>query len=232
MVESKRLCLICPTRCRPDLFTTMVGSVAQTASEVDLIAVVDEDDPQLPQYCRIAGAHPFVTLETNRQPLPFMRHYNRVFRERSAYAYYSCTNDDFVYQTPHWDQILMREIEVKFGGLGWAYGDDLYQGAKLPTTSVVSGDICRALGWVQMPWLNRCFGDDAVLALGNAMGRISYVASVVIEHRHPSIGKNAQDDTYLRSKRALYHHRDKLAFRLWKWFRLGKDRRLIERRLL
>src|SRR5512133_1098102 len=93
----------------------------------------------------------------------------------------------------------------------------------LPTTSVVSGDICRSLGWLQVPSLKRCFGDNATLALGQAMGRISYVPEVVIEHRHPSIGKNKSDSTYKRGRTAYNYHRDRLVYLFWKKFLLPRD---------
>ena len=231
MTESQRLCLICPTRERPGLFSVMVESVVRTSSEVDIIAVVDADDPEMVAYREVAKKYRLVRFETSALRVHFMKHYNIIFQRHPNYRFYSCTNDDFVYRTPGWDRRLMREIETKFSGWGWAYGNDLDCGERLPTTSVVSGDICRVLGWVQMPWLKRCFGDNATLALGRAMKRLSYVPGVVVEHRHPSIGKNKNDSTYKRGRTAFNYHRDRLAYLFWEKFVLPRDRHLIEARL-
>lgn len=209
----------------------MVESVARTASQIDLILVIDEDDPERKGYEALAQRHPFVQVELNRLRVPFMLHYNLVFQRHPNYEYYSATNDDFVYHTERWDELLMGEIERKFSGWGWAFGNDLHRGEKLPTTSVVSGNICRVLGWLQMPWLRRNFGDDAVLVMGQALNRISYVPDVVIEHRHPSIGKNVQDKIYKKGRTAFNHHRDKMVFRFWRYLLLPRQKRLLEQHL-
>ena len=78
----------------------MVESVANTAGNVDLIAVVDEDDPEKKAYEEIGRNHKFVQLETSQQSMPFIKYFNSVFQQHSSYDYYSCTNDDFVYIRP------------------------------------------------------------------------------------------------------------------------------------
>ena len=123
-------------------------------------------------------------------------------------------------------------IETRFQGAGWAYGNDLHCGERLPTTNVVSGNICRLLGWVQLPWLNRTFADNAVLALGRSLNRIAYVPEVVIEHRHPSLGKSGPDDIYRQGKSTVRYYRDRFVFNYWRLVLLHRDQRLIQRSLL
>jgi hypothetical protein len=227
-----RLCLICPTRQRPGLFTVMVESVARTATEADIIAVIDADDPERQGYLEMEKKHAFLKFAVNTHRVHFMKHYNLQFTQHPNYAFYSATNDDFVYHTPGWDKRLIAEIRTRFQGQGWAYGDDMDNHEGLPTTSVVSGDICRCLGWLQVPWLKRCFGDNATLAIGRAMNRISYVPEVVIEHRHPSIGKNQSDSTYKRGRTAYNYHRDRLVYLFWQKFAMPRDIRRIQRSVL
>ena len=104
--------------------------------------------------------------------------------------------DDHRPRTPGWD---VRYLDTLRGlGWGWVYGNDLLQGANLPTQFAMSSDIVRVLGFMVPPQLKHLFADNYVLKLGTQAGRLRYLDDVIVEHMHPVNGKAAWDDGYKR----------------------------------
>jgi hypothetical protein len=55
--------------------------------------------------------------------------------------------------------------------------------------------------------------DDALLAIGTMLGRLTYIPEVVIEHVHPGAGKAETDAGYERADAST--EADRAAFRAW-----------------
>lgn len=102
--------------------------------------------------------------------------------------------DDHRFRSIGWDTIFNDLCEDTYAIL---YGDDLYQGAKLPTEACLSRKMVNALGGIMcLNALKHLFVDNYWLTLGNDTQTISYVPEVVIEHCHPCIGKGEWDAQY------------------------------------
>jgi hypothetical protein len=117
--------------------------------------------------------------------------------------------DDHRVRTKGWDAQLAEAA----GWWGIAYGDDLIQGAELPTSVVMSADIVRVLGHMVPPVLGHLFVDDYWKALGQGIGALTYVPDVVVEHMHPSAGKAELDASYERTNHPDQYERDGDAWR-------------------
>lgn len=120
--------------------------------------------------------------------------------------------DDHRVRTRGWDRLLVEAA----GPIGIAYGDDLLQGAALPTAVVMGADIVRALGQMVPPTLRHLFVDDYWKALGLGMGRLTYVPEVVIEHLHPSAGKAEMDESYAVTNHPDRYESDGAAWRAYR----------------
>ncbi len=105
---------------------------------------------------------------------------NKIFNQFPNYDYYHITNDDVTYHTPNWDTKLIQVLEDY--GPGIAYGNDLFQGQNLCTFPMISGDIVRKLGWLQLPTLNKYAGDVVWKMIGEHCKCLYYVPEVIIEH--------------------------------------------------
>jgi hypothetical protein len=103
--------------------------------------------------------------------------------------------DDHRPRTPGWDQRFAVVI-AQMGGTGIAYGNDLIQGANLPTAVWMSSCIVETLGYMVPPGLIHLFADNAWKTWGEGIGRLAYVSDVIIEHCHPVAQKSEWDDTY------------------------------------
>jgi len=100
---------------------------------------------------------------------------NFAFNKYPDYDYYHITNDDVIYETKGWDKILSNKLRI-------SYGNDCIQKENLCTFPLIDGDIVRALGWLQMPELDRYCGDVIWKFLGDRLNILSYHENVIIRH--------------------------------------------------
>lgn len=212
LIEGKRLLTICPSRGRVEKLKKMVKSFQEKSSpQAGLIVCVDEDDPCLEQYKDFFADKVCYYLGPKKTTTDI---YNYILKVLPDYEFYSLTNDDFVYLTVVWDVKLMGNIEQN-GGWGIAYGDDRIMGDVLPTTPVISGNIVRALGYLQLPSLKHLYGDRVWRALGRAIGRLYYDGNVIIQHEHPLDKKTPEDEMFKYTNSQQMYQMDQQSFNRW-----------------
>ena len=208
---NKLLC-ICPSRGRPQKAKQMVESFYRTSRLSHLILILDKDDETKEVYKTLIGDKCEICV--NEDLLNYTEIINYFFKFYRSHEFYSVTNDDFFYHTESWDVKLIEEIKLS-GKHGIAYGNDLLQGANLPTTSIVSREICDALGWLQMPKLHHLFGDNVWSAIGQKARCLHYRQDVIIEHRHYFSKKVPADNTFLKTNSQEMYKKDESAFLDW-----------------
>jgi hypothetical protein len=130
----------------------------------------------------------------------------------SGYDYISVTNDDFVYHTPSWDNILIETLQRKKGGI--AFGNDGTNNKHLPSTCIMSASIPNALGWIQLPTLTHLCGDMVWQTIGKSLNCIYYHPRVNIEHKHFLFGKAEKNDYERTNSREMYTN-DNAIFQKW-----------------
>jgi len=157
-----KILTICPSLNRPNMLKEMVDSFDATITTDNTLIVVD--DPITPTEC-----------------------FNKVLLDNSNYDFYHLTNDDVIYKTKGWDDLLSRKGKI-------CYGNDTIQGDALCTFPMIDGDIVRCLGWLQLPTLKKYCGDVVWMELGRRLNCLKYVPDVEIEHRHFVNGKRENDD--------------------------------------
>ena len=213
---TRDLLVITPTRGRPGSMKRLADAVAATATCLtDLIFAVDDDDPASLATAGEKGAwacgpRDTVSGWTNRLALEHAGRYRAL----------ASLSDDHVPRTPGWDRLLLDAIDG-MGGTGFAYGDDLLQGANMPTAVVVSSAIVTALGWMALPSCRHYWIDTAWKDLGEGAGCLAYRPDVIIEHCHPGAGKAPWDETY--ASEAALDAQDKAAYDTWRRDRMAAD---------
>ena len=140
--------------------------------------------------------------------------------ELGGYRTFASLGDDHVPRTPGWDRLLLEAIDA-MGGTGMAYGDDLLQGAALPTFVVMSADIVAALGWVCEPSMRHYNLDNVWQDLGRGAGCLAYRDDVIVEHMHPGASKAPFDDTYAED--SPHWPQDLTAYQAWRQLRMADD---------
>ena len=208
----KQILTVCPSRGRPDRLTEMVESFYKTSSKSDLLVIGDEDDPKIQGYRNVrehfADMKLWETKLTNNSA-----RFNKAFEVYPDYEYYHITNDDVIYKTEGWDITFIEMLDTR---PGIAFGDDKIHDGKCCTFPVISGDIVRALGWLQLPALiHGLYGDNMWLIIGKMLRSIYYFPAVVTEHMHPMVDKAEMDETYHTTNSKAMYGVDHEAFMNW-----------------
>ena len=191
------LLVIVPSRGRPQNAWDLVQSWNETTRDQNsqLAIVQDDDDPwygigdvDIQCYKAPAGDPGFVA--------PLNWAVKRLVAPGGAQVV-GFIGDDHRPRTEGWDARVNWALEEM--GSGIVYGDDLFQGERLPTAVFMTADIVMALGWMAPPCLSHMYADNFWLELGRELGCLRYLPDVVIEHLHPVVGKAPSDATYART---------------------------------
>jgi len=222
--------VVTPSRGRAARLREMVEAVHSTAlGDVRVMVGLDLDDPAdyeatIPEWVgnisSYRGPRKSLCGWTNHLALQALDGPNPP-------RYLASLGDDHRPRTHGWDRVLIEAIE-NMAGPGFAYGNDLLQGKAMPTAWVVSAEVVRALGWMMLPGCAHMYVDAAVLALGQAAGRIAYRADVIVEHVHPLAGKASWDTSYRESNADGRYAADRAAFEAWRVEQLAADVTAVE----
>ena len=202
------LVIIVPTRGRPAAAAALAQAFKKTCTaDTHLLFAVDDDDPELAEYRRVQPPH-----TTSNPEHSMVACLNRAARDVLAYPPFAIgfMGDDHCPRTAGWDAAYLEALRDL--GTGIVYGNDLLQGANLPTQVAMTADIVRALGWMAPPALRHLYVDNFWRDLGNTAGCLRYLPDVVVEHRHPVAGKAQWDAGYARVNDGAVYAHDEAAY--------------------
>lgn len=181
-----KILTICPTYNRPELCKQMIDSWHKTINENNtLILGVDVEDPSIFLYPNNVNKSIVKHGATVTEVI------NSIWSEHQGYDYYHIINDDVIFHTKNYDTKFYNILDEY--GPGIAYGNDLFQGENLPTFPFISAEMAKAVGYLQLPSLNRYCGDTVWNDIGRLCNNIYYLGEVIIEHRHKLAGKGNTD---------------------------------------
>lgn len=211
-----RLAMLVPSRGRPENIRRLADTMSiVTSTSTALVVVVDGDDPCREEYERNQvkeGGYSLMHAPADIRRLgPILNWAAGTFA--SYFDYVGFMGDDHAPRTKNWDLQLMSELELT-GKPGVAYGNDLLQGANLPTACIVSSVIVRALGYMVPPGLEHLYLDDFWKRLGQET-RLEYRDDVIIEHMHPVAKKGQWDEGYATANSPAQYNADEAK---WKSF--------------
>jgi hypothetical protein len=211
------LTMIVPTRGRPDNLRQLWAAWRATSSSYSLlVAVIDTDDPEHDNYWRVRdeiGDDPhFKMVAGPRLRLgPTLDLAAREAADRSFAVGF--LGDDHRPRTDGWDTAYLAELRRLDTGI--VYGDDLIQHEALPTQVAMTSDIIRATGHMVPPGAIHMYLDNAWKSLGEALGALSYLPQVVVEHCHPIAGTAEWDAGYREVNDGAVYDFDKAVFEQW-----------------
>lgn len=189
---------IVPTRGRPENMVELIHTWNATTQVSHLLFAVDNDDPRLDEYKALFMEHgqegmyleigPRLRLggTLNKMALKYIETYNVI----------GFMGDDHRPRTVGWDVQVLDAMMLLPKGSGFVYGNDLNWGEGLPTSVFISSDIIETLGFMVPQGMIHLYFDNFWLDFGRALGRITYLPDVIIEHMHPSVGKAINDAGY------------------------------------
>lgn len=212
------LAVIIPTRGRPANAARLEQAFRDThALDALPVFVADWDDPELPGYRKLleeekisrlmvmeSGVGRGITLPLNYAARRYAELYEAV----------GFMGDDHLPRTANWDSRIMEELDSLDPRI--VYGNDLLQGAALPTAVFMQSRMIKALGFMAPPVLQHLYVDNYWKELGEQTGSLRYLDDVVIEHLHPAAGKAPMDDGYRRVNAPEVDNGDREAWQVYR----------------
>lgn len=217
---SEDLCVIVPSRGRPESVARVVQAWNETHAWNDarLVFVIDADDPRYAEYFEHHASPPelgacvYITTMDEWKPLvPKLNEAARLAAEN--FKYVAFMGDDHLPRTDGWTEAFISNLgDLK---TGIVYGDDGYQGQRLPTHWAMTSDIVRSLGRMVPAPVDHLYCDNAIKVLGQGADCLRYLPDVLIEHMHPMAGKAESDAGYERVNAPVQYRKDELAYLRW-----------------
>lgn len=228
------LVVIVPSRGRPHTVAEMAEAFDATCTaDTWLCFAVDQDDPTADDYrCDDLGDVSIAVFD--HEPRTMVHALNRAalsyvdMPKPWPTAAVAFLGDDHRPRTVGWDRVYLDALAAR---PGIVYGNDLIQGANLPTQCAMSTEIVRALGYMAPPTLTHLYVDNYWLDLGRGAGCLTYLPDVVIEHLHPVAGKAEWDDGYRRVNDQAMYHADGAAYAAYWSQNAGRDIAAVRRAL-
>lgn len=128
-----------------------------------------------------------------------------------GYDYVGVTNDDVAYCTDGWDVKLISSIKNNFG---FAFGDDGTNNSTLPAICIMTANIPRTLGFIQLPAVTHLCGDLVWQYIGQKLNCLYYNKNVKILHNHFLHGFE-KDEVYEKTNSKEMYNHDNKSFRQW-----------------
>lgn len=189
------LAVIVPTRGRPQNAARLAAAFRETDSlHAVPVFVADDDDPELREYRRLLddGTIPRLMIS----PMSGMcRSLNwAAVKYAGLYEAVGFMGDDHLPRTIGWDDRIMEALDSLEPRV--VYGNDLLQGANLPTAVFMQSRLVNAMGCMAPNVFRHLYIDNFWKALGEALNGLVYLPDVIIEHIHPAAGKAPMDERY------------------------------------
>lgn len=178
--------------------------VRLAGAPVELIVSLDSDDPMLKEYQKkysgyLVNDNDGVVAATNKAAAA---------SKGDILLYLS---DDFAC-FPNWGQVVIQEFE-KYSGPTLIKVDDCLQNfqTQVLTIPIMNRACSDKLGYFFHPAYKSMHCDEHLYHRTKKLGFLKFAPHIKFEHRHVSVGKAEDDDTYRRSAANWNHGKETLA---------------------
>jgi hypothetical protein len=192
------LTIYVPTRSRPHKIQEFeTAFYSKSTINTRVVFILSANDPTLKEYTNLdyISDNPYIIVDPRKRGFVEPLNLGYLADRRRVYSYaVGFMGDDHIARTNGWDQRFVEElIKLK---TGFVYGNDGFQTEKIPTYIAMTADIPLTLDFMTLPTLTHLYADNFWYDLGKAIGKITYLKDVLIEHMHPAAGKANQDPGY------------------------------------
>jgi glycosyltransferase involved in cell wall biosynthesis len=205
-----KMCVVVPSRGRPENADRLAKAFIDTNTEADLYFIVDNDDSRWVEYTN-HDRYKVLPADNKTGGCAASLNTGAVYlldiTKFPFYDYFVFMGDDHLPRTQSWDKAFMEALGHN---TGIVYGDDLLQGANLPTAFGMSRDLVDELRGMTFPGCIHLFFDNFVKQLGLDLDYLKFLPDVIIEHLHPVAGKAEMDEGYARVNQPKWYEQDLL----------------------
>ena len=210
------LVYLVPSRGRPHNAAALIDAWAATsAGAAALVIAVDIDDPELGGYLELAE-HPGARFDWLRWHVGDRLRLGGTLNALAptlavGRAGVGFMGDDHRPKTSGWDAKILAELHATPGAV--VYGNDLVQGAALPTAVALSSAIILELGYYVPPGAVHLYLDNYWRELGRRLNTLRYLPATIIEHQHPLAGTAPTDAGYAEVNAPALYAADEAVWR-------------------
>jgi len=201
--------ILTPTRNRPANCERFIKSVYNSSTirkNVEMIFYVDDDDPAIDAYKSLhwhaqKEYEEFKNIEfVFGNPMSVSKSWN-VIAKRCMGDVLIMGNDDLVYRTTSWDELLDIELNNYIQDKVYvAWMEDGINGERHCAFPIVSREWYECLGRFTPGTFNFGYNDTWIFEVGKMLDRLHYIPHIKAEHLHFSVGKSDMDDTYAHNR--------------------------------
>ncbi|CAG0972074.1 hypothetical protein BURK1_01278 [Burkholderiales bacterium] len=166
---NRRIALLLPTRGRPASLRRIVDSIAATAAKPDELVIVvgvdDDDDATLDLSARFRPDVP-VLWSVGPRELTLGRLWNRLAAADHGCDVLAMVSDDYVMETPGWDDQYRGAAAGMPMGYGTAWPHDTLHVPGFCTAPVITRRMMERMGFFVPPWFPYWFHDTWLEEMG------------------------------------------------------------------
>lgn len=183
--------LLAPVRKNVEDTRRMIDSVLSTVSNprnIEIILYADNDDPNAELFKRWTTQYEQYTLLGKcttiiGPPESISKTWNVCAAECTG-DILMMTNDDIVYETPGWDNIIEKERGRFPDDIFVMWFNDTLRKGKLATFPIVSRKWYETVGYFTPGVFEFYWNDTWIYDMGKQLGRLHYLGEVINRHLH------------------------------------------------
>ncbi len=195
-----KLSLLLPTRGRPGFVAEFLQSVISSASDLqslEVVVTIDQDDVESQGITCPPPLQMVKMVGSPGRPMGLM---NQQCYEASSGRYVMLVNDDVLCRTEGWDALIYKTFSQFSDNIALVYGNDLDQGAHVPTFPILSREACQAMGGLCPISYWNLHIESHIFDIFKQLkrlrhDRIVYLPTLVFEHLHHTLNKSEADQT-------------------------------------
>jgi len=182
-----------PTRRRPKELRRMYESVKATATNMpEIVVYCDEDDEPQATLALSLGMNVLIGARERLMTV----YWNKCYEISKGDIVCQC-NDDVIFHTPGWDEMVEDEFQKWPDRIVMVYGNDLGKHFEhFGPHPFVHRRWVDTLGYFIPPYFTSDYGDAWVNSLAASIKRRVYIP-IMIEHMHFLMGKAEKDEITL-----------------------------------
>lgn len=219
-MKNNKLCVVLPTRMRPELFKRALESYEKnTAGCSDIYFVFQNPMPEFLQQNINIVHEKYPKNYWLMGPVNFLQKVNWIVNRYPDYSAYMVLNDDQVIHTKDFDKMLLDkvdEFEKKNGHrLCIPYWRDSIQDKNLCESFLTHEmkDILKT--YYPEGYMHHLYSDNMYMFIGSECGLLEYMPEIYIEHLHCVNGKAPVDQSYQETNSAEAYQRDGAQYVRW-----------------
>lgn len=198
--------IILASRERTHLLDPLLHSIQRTTSDpgnTEVLVCIDEDDRQTLEYTKQVKACKFSHFFVRPRQRNLNHEYlNWAWKNHSSGKFVIICNDDCLFQTPNWDQIILHKLNAYLADKpdGVVYGwisDSLIEragGLNYCCFPLVSRSAGLVLNWIMPPEFDAWGADIGLWRVYNCIGRVCDLSEMLIDHISYHSGKRERDE--------------------------------------